>query len=396
MSPLPRLKGQQPKVVFLASDQHNVVLGTAGTGKSTMAMARALHLARESTTNNGPVLVATFNNTLVAHLKYLASEEDVDQVTVECYHTFARGYLSSVGRMPAWGGIVPDDDNVEVLVARAKSAVKEAVGEHPIFGRPASWFADEIHWLSGMNITTEGAYQIAERVSRQTPLQGGLPRSIVWAVRDQYHAQRASQGFVNDWYDLGGSVIDALKTDKRPRLYRHMIIDEGQDLSPADIRSLVDAVQPGGSITLFGDYHQAIYGQGLSWKSAGIDIAGRQVERFRDNYRNTAQVARVAIAMAESEFMKSVDEDLLVEPRQPTAAGPMPTLVRCRSVEAEIAMVKDLAGEASKDQKVAVLARAWHQAKRAAPQVHRAQKEHANLGRRTGPLRRALPFGEGT
>ena len=70
--------------------------------------------------------------------------------------------------------------------------------------------------------------------------------------------------------------------------------------------------------------------------------------------------------MAATEFMKSVDEDLLVEPRQPTAAGPMPTLVRCRSVEAEIAMVKDLAGEASKDQKVAVLARARYQAKRGA------------------------------
>ena len=169
-----------------------------------MAMARALHLARDSTDNNGPVLVATFNNTLVAHLKFLASEEDAEQLRVESYHTFARGYLNSVGRMPAWGGIVPNDDNVEVLVARAKSAVKEVVGEHPIFSRPSRWFADEIHWLSGMNITTEGAYQVAERISRQTPLQGGLPRSIVWAVRDGYHAQRASRGFVNDWYDLGG------------------------------------------------------------------------------------------------------------------------------------------------------------------------------------------------
>ena len=70
--------------------------------------------------------------------------------------------------------------------------------------------------------------------------------------------------------------------------------------------------------------------------------------------------------MANSEFMKSGDKDLLVEPRQPTAAGPLPTLVKCQSVQHEIAMVKELAGEASKDQKVAILARARHLAKRAA------------------------------
>lgn len=47
----------------------------------------------------------------------------------------------------------------------------------------------------------------------------------------------------------------------------------------------------------------------------------------------------------------------LVEPVQPTADGPMPTLVRCKSRDAEIALVKELAGERRKDQKVAILAK---------------------------------------
>ncbi|MCA2253870.1 ATP-dependent helicase [Mycobacterium intracellulare] len=365
MSPLPRLEGQQAKVVFLSSNEHHVVLGTAGTGKSTMAMVRALHLARKETANNGRVLVVTFNNTLVAHLRYLASGQTSDQLTVENYHTFARGYLGSMGRM-SWNGIIQTDEEVVSLVADAVAAVRAAVGDQPVLTRSVTWFADEIHWLSGMNITTEAAYQEADRVGRTTALQSGLSRAIVWSVRERYHALRAKRGYTNDWHDLGSTVIDALATDTRARRYRHIIIDEGQDLSPAEIRSLVNAVQPGGSLTFFGDYHQAIYGHGLSWKSAGIDIAGRPVERFYDNYRNTAQIARVAIAMANSEYMKSGDKDLLVEPQQPTAAGPQPTLVRCKSLENEIAMVKTLAGEASKDQKVAILARARHLAKRAA------------------------------
>lgn len=330
-----------------------------------MAMVRALHLARKGTANSGRVLVATFNNTLVAHLRHLASGETSAQLTVENYHTFARGYLGSVDRM-SWGGIVQDDEDVESFVGGAIAAVRAVAGQHAVLGRPVKWFADEIHWLSGMNITSESEYQAAERVGRSTPLQSGPSRTVVWSVRDQYHAARADKGFTNDWYDLGATVIDALSTDTNPRRYRHVIIDEGQDLSPAEIRSLVNAVQPGGSLTFFGDYHQAIYGHGLSWKSAGIDIAGRPVERFADNYRNTAQIARVGIAMANSQWMKSGDQDLLVEPHQPTADGPKPTLVKCQSIKHEIDMVRTLAGEASKDQKVAILTRARHLAKSAA------------------------------
>jgi superfamily I DNA/RNA helicase len=360
VSPLPTPRGQQPKVVFLAATGHNVVLGTAGTGKSTMAMLRALHLARPTTTNNGPVLVVTYNNTLVTHLSYLVSETNA-QVTVESYHLFARGYLNSLGLM-SYGSIVPDSDRVEALVRTAIASVKNAVGEHTIFGQPVSWFVDEIHWISGMSVTSENEYQEKPRVGRRTPLVSGLPRSIAWAVYNEYRRVRADAGFTYDWDDLGGAVVLALEGDDRPRRYRHIIIDEGQDLWPADIRSLVNAVQPGGSLTFFGDYHQSIYGQGLSWRWTGIELGNRPVEKFRDNYRNTAQIARVAIAMAASEFMKADDDDL-VEPRQPAAAGPVPTMVKCRSTEVEIEMVRNFARAASEDQKVAILARTWSQAR---------------------------------
>ena len=137
-------------------------------------------------------------------------------------------------------------------------------------------------------------------------------------------------------------------------------------MTPSSSSSVTgNTVQSGGSLSFFGDYHQAIFGQGLSWRSAGIQLGGRPVEKFRDNYRNTAQIARVAIAMAASPHMESDDADL-VEPVQPTADGPMPTLVKCRSTDVEIAMVKRLAGELSKDQKVAILARTWNLAEAAA------------------------------
>ncbi|WP_280294625.1 3'-5' exonuclease [Nocardia abscessus] len=355
MSPFPQPRGKQSKVVHLSSDRHHVVLGTAGTGKSTMAMMRALHLARKSTINNGPVLVITFNNALVTYLKYLGPEAN-PSVTVETYSKFATGYLNSMGRMS--NRVIAQPEHVEAAVEQAVAKAIAQGSKSNVLDRETGWFVDELHWISGMGIETENDYQRIQRVGRQTPLQPGPPRSVVWKVRDLYLEFRAKADFKYDWYDLGSAVKDALRVDDRPRMYRHVIIDEGQDLSPEMIRSLTLAVPPGGSVTFFGDYHQAIYGQGMSWRSAGIQLQNRPVEKFKDNYRNTAQIARVAIALAQSPFMKSSDSDL-VEPVQPTADGPKPTLIKCRDKATEANLVRDLAREASKDQKVAILIRNW-------------------------------------
>lgn len=365
MSPLPTPKGNQQKVVHLSSDRHHIVLGTAGTGKSTMAMLRALHLARPSTENFGPVLVVTYNNTLVTYLKFLGPEA-ANQITIETYGKFARGYLNSVGLMSY--NAIAKPQNVRNLIIHSIHLTKQAGNTSSVLDRDIDWLIDEIHWISGMGIFDEESYQTADRVGRQTSLPQGPARSAVWTVCGCYLKLRADAGYTYDWYDIATAVREAMATDTRPRRYKHIIIDEGQDLSPEAIRSLTTAIPAGGSLTFFGDYHQAIYGQGLSWRRSGINLDGRPVARFVDNLRNTAQIAGLAIAMADSDHMNSGDIDL-VAPTQPTAAGPPPVLVRCSTPDEEVTFLRTLAADLSKDQRVAILGRTWVDAERVAGSI---------------------------
>lgn len=55
--------GKQKEVLALPATGHIVVLGTAGSGKTTMALFRAIGLANLPSHPN--VLVATFNRALV-------------------------------------------------------------------------------------------------------------------------------------------------------------------------------------------------------------------------------------------------------------------------------------------------------------------------------------------
>ncbi|MCP2340663.1 3'-5' exonuclease [Actinomadura rupiterrae] len=357
---LPEPRGRQSDVIYLPGAGHQVVLGTAGTGKTTMAMLRAEHLAAPETRNSGRVLLVTYNNALVTYLRHIQPAAAAN-ITIETYGLFARGYLNSVGKMP-YGAIA----NPELRRHLAGQAIKEIAATYKpgqFFERPVEFFLDEIEWISGMGLQALSDYLAAERVGRGRG--AGLndsQREAIWKIRTAYLKLRSDHGKTYDWWDLPGAVRASLPQDSRPRRYRHVVIDEGQDLAPEAIRSLAATVPADGSVTFFGDYHQLIYGQGVSWRSCGLNI--HRVERFSDNYRNTAQIARLAIAMSRMPHMAGDPQDL-VEPREPTAAGTLPTLVTCSDPEREIQLIGAQARDYARTGTVAVLARTWADARQA-------------------------------
>ena len=67
---LPKPVGRQREVLYLPAHGRSVVLGTAGSRKTTLAILRSLYLSDPSTTHGGRTLPVTFNRGLVilAHL----------------------------------------------------------------------------------------------------------------------------------------------------------------------------------------------------------------------------------------------------------------------------------------------------------------------------------------
>ena len=96
--PLPIPIGRQKEVLYLPAKGHYVVLGTAGSGKTTLAILRAAYLSDPTTEHHGRTLLVTFTKSLVAYLRFL-QDGRLGAVTVENYHTFARGYLASRSKM---------------------------------------------------------------------------------------------------------------------------------------------------------------------------------------------------------------------------------------------------------------------------------------------------------
>lgn len=348
---IPEPIGKQQEVVCLGVTGHHIVLGTAGSGKTTMAITRAKYLADPRLPGHGRVLLVTFNKALSRYIRHIADQLGPN-IVVENYHLFARGYLHARGLM-GQRSIVPTtlrDALIEQAVVETAAIHKENLS---FFQRNSSFFRDEIRWIAGQNISSLKMYVEIRRVGRADANLKKAVRPLMWEIRDRYLALRGQASYQYDLDDIAAAVSATLDTDAEARRYQHIIIDEGQDLSPEMIRSLAKAVPNSGSITFFGDVAQRIYGKGMSFRDAGLDC--KAIWQFAQNYRNTRSIARLGLAIAQMPYYAG--ETDMVEPLAPTADGPKPTLIKHNDAEIELKTISDIARQHSEYRSVVILCR---------------------------------------
>lgn len=350
---LPKPIGRQREVLYLPSQGHVVVLGTAGSGKTTLAILRSLYLSDPATNHSGRTLLVTFNRCLVTYMNHLASETAEYPVDVRTYHHFALGYLGSRNKAP-WNCVSGIDERLR-NIDRAKSELRAERVQSTVLDRSVQFINEELEWIQQHGIDEQG-YVAGSRIGRNTTRVARADRPVIFDLYKRYLTHR-HQGKLYDWCDVASTVYMELQSDKGERYYRHVVIDEGQDFSPEMLRSLSLAVPTDGSLTFFGDIAQQIYGHRMSWRNAGL--SARRIWRFEDNYRNTRQISRLAIALAEMPHLP--DDPDLVEPKAPAADGPLPAKRRFSSESNELAFVIDQGRRMARTGTVAILFRTRNQ-----------------------------------
>lgn len=341
-------KGKQVEVLGIGDSGHFVVLGTAGSGKTTIALLRAINLA--NLPGNDKVLLVTFNRALVEYMKGI--ENISGRLIVENYHKFAKGYLKSRGKMPTFGGIAENGQR-EMLIDSAVEVLKK---EHPVestYKRKQAFFYDEIKFIEEFGCDSLEKYCRVERTGRSEAFLKRDKRKYIYMIYQKYIELRTKAKKRYDWYDLAMYVVNEFENDTNERRYKHIIIDEGQDFSPMMIKSLVTAIPSDGSFTFFGDVAQQIYGNRISWKESGINI--KKTWRFAVNYRNPETVVAFAKALAKSKYWKQSDD--MVDCEASNAKGPKPVLIKFDNEEHERTWIVNKAIQESQKSSVVIVCR---------------------------------------
>jgi hypothetical protein len=327
------------------------VSGSAGTGKTVVAMHRARHLAREGKR----VLLTSYVTTLCTNLKrqlhHLCTPDELAKIHVSTVHDQIRAVLRK--RLPdlQWA----DDGAVRQALARA---VREsAVGfDHDFLA--AEW----AHVIQPQGIVTWDQYREASRTGRGRPLLV-RDRKQIWQVfvrlRELLAAARKG-----DRAALSARAIDLLTSGQVASEFDAVLVDELQDLQAGELRFLKALCRTPGDLMLVGDAGQRIYGAGFSLGSLGIEVRGRAYI-LKVNYRTTEQIREHADRVL-GDPTDDMDGD--TETRRNTRSlvqGPAPTLQAHRSGKAEVdaaaALVRQLLADKFPAPSIAVFARTNHQ-----------------------------------
>ncbi|GLW62172.1 DNA helicase [Actinomadura rubrobrunea] len=271
-----------------------MVTGGAGTGKTVTAVHRAAFLARRyQSTMETPILLTTYGRDLTDALRdqvaLLVDDPEIrDRIEVATTDRISFRVIKE-----AQGGRAPEPLTDTDLRNRWNDEAAE-------LGLPYSGTFLLSEWeqvVLAQRLTTEQAYVACDRRGRGKRLPPG-ERPEVWRAIQTIvaHMRRDGVWSFKQMADEAARILDA--TDRR--LYRHIIVDEAQDLHPAQWRLLRAAVPDApNDLFIVGDPHQRIYDNRVSLQSLGIKVRGRS-RKLTVSYRTTHEILSWAVRVLDA------------------------------------------------------------------------------------------------
>lgn len=287
------LHPRQRKLVEMSASGPVRVLGSAGTGKTVVAIHRARHLAKKVFTGpNDRILLTTFTKNLAAdirgYLEQICEPDILKRIEVKNIDAWAWNYLKKKGYGAA-----------HVTEEKQKTYWQNALAHRP----EEKDFSEQFYkdeWnqiIQPQNIETVERYYRASRLGRGRRLDR-KDRKAIWPVFDAYRAELVMNN-AKEFEDIYRDAAELLRRDGNQTGYRAVIVDEAQDLSLSAFRMIRHLVPEGpNDLFLVGDARQRIYGYKSSLSAAGINIRGRG-KRLYVNYRTTRQTYHYASAVLE-------------------------------------------------------------------------------------------------
>ena len=306
----------QRKIAYTASFAGPAqVTGGAGTGKTVTALHRAAYLAGRHDAelplwgDGPPILLTTFARGLAdaldAQLAELVSDQKV-RSHIEVLNVDRLAYRVVQAARSVTG--IPGSGELREMWAGA------AAGSGLPF-TPAFLQHEWEQVILSQGLRTEHAYLACQRRGRGVPLSKSV-RSQVWQLAQQVERGLAASGRSTHVQLADEAAV--LLGGSQP-LYRHIVVDEAQDLHPAQWRLLRAAVPPGpDDLFIAADPNQRIYQNNVSLAALGISVRGRS-RRLRLNYRTTQEILSWAIPILGVEPVTGLDDeaDTLIGYRSP-------------------------------------------------------------------------------
>jgi len=313
------------------------VLGGAGTGKTVVAMHRAKHLA-SGLKDKERILFTTYTANLASdikdNLRKICTLDELRRIDVINLDAWVAQFLREHG----YSAEIVYDDTATKLWEDAVAA-NDFSGEFPV-----SFYEEEYNRI----VVAQEAFSLekyikASRTGRGTRLDR-KKRMQIWKVFEAYQNMMKEQKV----RDINTAMYECrllLSKSTSETRYKHVIVDEGQDLSMNGFRLLraIAGDEHDNDIFIVGDAHQRIYKNKAVLSKCGINVRGRS-SILRINYRTTEEIRKSAFALLNGISFDDLDDDFDTGDRcQSLTHGKAPQVLRFNNANEEFdAVLKEI------------------------------------------------------
>lgn len=301
------------------------VSGGPGTGKTIVALHRVKHLAEQlPPSHDKPILLTTFTKNLTTDLRLrlasLIGPELLARVDIAHIDQLAARVLGE--------NTAPGRGKQRIYDQVALNEMRQLLAELDDRRWDAEFLLEE--WeqvILGQSVATRSAYFQTRRAGRGSALTRP-ERNQIWKLIEQFTARLDKLG-VETWGQAAERAArfeieraekikarrqaDDENNGKKPipsddssgmrylgYRYKHIVVDEAQDLRPAHwkmLRAMADPEQPN-DMFIAGDAHQRIYDHQVALGALGVHIRGR-AHRLTLSYRTTMEILAQALQVVE-------------------------------------------------------------------------------------------------
>lgn len=311
------------------------VLGSAGTGKTVVAMHRAKHLAAKCD-GRQRILVTTFTANLAAdikeNLKKICTEEELKKIEVTNLDAWVNRFMHESG----FSARIAYDEEITSLW---EQAIALAGNDLPYEN---SFYQEEWNRIViAQEALTLEKYVKAARNGRGTKLDR-RKRIKIWGVFDNYQ-NLMKENKIRDINTAMYECTQLLQSDGKAPRYASVIVDEGQDFSNNAyrlIRALAGEQHPN-DILIVGDSHQRIYRNHPILSKCGINVIGRS-SILKINYRTTEEIRKYAFGLLRGIRFDDLDQEFdLGDKCQSLTHGEKPVFKNFKNANEEFNFILD-------------------------------------------------------
>ncbi len=268
-----------------------VVRAGAGSGKTTVLTRRIAWRTLSGTADIEKTLAITFTRQAATEMRTRLARFDLEgRPTIGTFHAIARRLMLQ--------NLEDRNRRAPVIVNNRSSLMSSCMGDDAKHGGVMDMLS-AIDWAHAHMIAPDAAASALSSAGMKIP----LPALRFTEVFKAYEQTKRKRGVI-DLNDFMTSVVNEAARD--PRFaesirfqYRHVSVDEAQDMNPLQYAFLKVLLPASPDVFLVGDPNQAIYGFNGADKDLFDSLpgfsTGANVVSLPSNYRCTPEIVKIAV-----------------------------------------------------------------------------------------------------